>query len=158
VRYPLSFRILFPALIAFTVLAVACSNNSSSSAGGGPTLSIASPANGAKVAEPFTVKLDASVPLGDPSTGDDHVHLCFDGASCDSGNYQIVYGDSGQVQGLSPGQHTITASLRHADHSAVGPTTTITVTVTGGATSSGSPTTGGGYGSPSATASSGYKY
>src|SRR5207249_8143306 len=135
----LSMRSVFAAAIAFSALAVACSNGTTTSAGGGgDTLSIASPADGANVSEPFTVKLDASVPLGDPSTGEDHVHLCFDGASCDSGGYQLVYADSAQVQGLSPGQHTIEASLRHADHSAVGPTATITVTVTGGATSSGS--------------------
>ena len=136
-----SMRTALVASLAFGVLAVACSNGTSSAAGGnGPTLTISSPADAANVSEPFTLKLDASVALGDPTTGDDHVHLCFDGASCDSGNYQLVYGDSAQVQGLSAGQHTIEASLRNADHSAVGPTDTITVTVTGGATSSGSPT------------------
>jgi Bacterial Ig domain len=155
-----SGRLALLALLAFGVLAVACSNGSSAAAGGGPTLSIASPADGAKVSEPFTVRLNASVPLGDPSTGNDHVHLCFDGASCDqTGSYQLVYGDSTQVKGLSPGQHTIEASLRNADHSAVGPTTRITVTVTGGA-SGGSPSSsggyGGGYGSPSASSTRGY--
>jgi hypothetical protein len=146
----MSVRTVLVATLAFGTLAMACSNGTSTSAGGagGPTLKISSPADAADVSEPFTVKLDASVPLGDPSTGEDHVHLCFDGASCDSGGYQLVYGDSAQVQGLSPGQHTMEASLRNADHSAVGPTATITVTVTGGATSSGSPT-GGGYGSSS---------
>ena len=124
----------------------------------GGKIAYAGPADGAPPVPPGAVVVDADGRSIVPGLVDCHVHLCFDGASCDSGNYQIVYGDSGQVQGLSPGQHTITASLRHADHSAVGPTTTITVTVTGGATSSGSPTTGGGYGSPSATASSGYKY
>ncbi|TMK37331.1 MAG: hypothetical protein E6G58_02460 [Actinobacteria bacterium] len=139
-RSSISVRTILVATLAFGVLAAACSKGTSTSAGGGaPTLTISSPADGANVSEPFTVKLDASVPLGDPSTGEDHVHLCFDGASCDSGGYQLVYSDSAQVQGLSSGQHTIEASLRHADHSAVGPTATITVTVTGGATSSGSP-------------------
>jgi hypothetical protein len=147
-------RSVVAAAFAFSVLVAACSNNSSAG-GGGDTLSVTAPADGAKVSEPFTVQLSSNQALGDPSTGDDHVHLCFDGASCDSGNYQLVYADSAQVQGLTPGQHTIMASLRHADHSAVGPTATITVTVTGGATSSGSPSTGGGYGSPSAS-SSGY--
>ena len=129
-----SMRTALVASLAFGVLAVACSNGTSSAAGGnGPTLTISSPADAANVSEPFTLKLDASVALGDPTTGDDHVHLCFDGASCDSGNYQLVYGDSAQVQGLSAGQHTIEASLRHADHTAVGPTDSITVTVTGGA-------------------------
>ena len=151
----LSMRSVFVASIAFSALAVACSNGTSTSAsGGGDTLSITSPADGANVSEPFTLKLDASVPLGDPSTGEDHVHLCFDGASCDSGNYVKVYSDTTQVQGLSAGKHTIEASLRNADHSAVGPTTSITVTVTGGATSSGSPSI-----APSSpSSSSGYGY
>ena len=151
----LSMRSVFVAAIAFSALAVACSNGTSTSAGGGgDTLSIASPADGANVSEPFTLKLDASVPLGDPRTGEDHVHLCFDGASCDTGNYVKVYSDTTQVQGLSTGKHTIEASLRNADHSAVGPTTTITVTVTGGATSSGSPSMA----PSSASSSSGYGY
>jgi hypothetical protein len=157
-RHPFGMRPSLAAAFALSVLAVACSNGTSAAAGGGDTLSIATPADGAKVSEPFTVKFNASVPLGDPSTGEDHVHLCFDGASCDSGDYLKVYSDSAQVQGLSPGQHTIEASLRNADHSAVGPTATITVTVTGGATSSGSPSSGGGYGSPTSSASRGYGY
>ena len=139
-RRSMSMNTVLVAAFAFGVFAVACANGTSSAGGGGtPTLTISSPANGASVSEPFTLKLDASVPLGDPSTGEDHVHLCFDGASCDSGNYVKVYSDTTQVQGLSAGKHTIEASLRNADHSAVGPTTSITVTVTGGATSSGSP-------------------
>jgi hypothetical protein len=153
-RHITVIRSLFAAAIAFTALAVACSNGSTSVAGtGGDSLSISAPADGAKVSASFTVKVDASVPLGDPSTGEDHVHLCFDGASCDT-EYQLVYGDTFQVDSLSPGQHTVEASLRNADHSAVGPTDTITVTVTGG--------TGGSTGSPSVTPSSspsrGYGY
>jgi hypothetical protein len=97
---------------------------------------IVSPANGATVPTSFTVKVDASVPLGDPSTGDDHVHLCFDGGSCDT-EYKLVYGNSFAVSSLSPGTHTIEASLRNADHSPAGPTSTITVHVGSGAASSG---------------------
>src|SRR5207247_3748323 len=99
---------------------------------------ITSPSGGASVSEPFTLKVQSSVALGEPSTGRDHVHLCFDGANCDT-EYKLVYSDTFQITGLSPGQHTIEASLRNADHSAAGPTASITVTVTGGATSS-SPT------------------
>jgi hypothetical protein len=136
-----SYRIIVAAAFALSALAVACSSTASAGNGsGGDTLSISIPANGAKVSEPFTVNLSSNQALGDPSTGDDHVHLCFDGASCDSGQYQIVYGTTAQIIGLSPGTHTIEASLRHADHSAVGPTARITVTVTGaGATSNTSP-------------------
>jgi hypothetical protein len=131
-------RSVLAAAFALSVVAVACSNGASAG-GGGDTVSITSPPDGAKVSEPFTLTLSSNQALGDPSTGDDHVHLCFDGASCDTGSYQIVYGNSAQVDSLSPGQHTIEASLRHADHSAVGPTATITVTVTGagGATNGG---------------------
>lgn len=117
-------------LIASGLVAAACSNGVNASSGSDLSVSIASPANGAKVSVPFTVKLDSSVPLGDPSTGEHHVHLCFDGASCDS-QYMLAYGNSVQVSNLAPGSHTIVASLRNADHTAAGPTATITVTVTG---------------------------
>ncbi|HYX80281.1 MAG TPA: hypothetical protein VE976_06700 [Actinomycetota bacterium] len=137
-------------VLALAVVATACNKSSSASSGGGMTLSIVSPKDGASVAEPFVVKVDSSVPLGAPSTGDHHVHLCFDGASCDT-EYKLVYGNSFTVNGLSNGQHTIEASLRNADHSDTGVSDSITVTVTGGgSTTSGasgsSGRSGGGYG------------
>ncbi len=150
-------RLAIATLVVLGLLAASCGGGHSSSGGGGnggagTSLKIASPANGASVSEPFTLTFDASVPLGATSTGDDHVHVCFDGASCDSGNsYKIAYGDSYQVTGLPAGKHTIEASLRHADHSAVGANTTITVTITSagsgttGGTSSGGGGGGGGY-------------
>ena len=62
------------------------------------------------------------------------MHLCVDGASCDT-QYQLAYANSVQVVGLAPGTHTIEASLRNADHSDAGPTDTVsTVTVTGAST------------------------
>ena len=136
-------------VLALALVAAACakSSNSGSGASGGLSLKISSPTDGSSVSEPFTLTVDSSVPLGDPSTGDHHVHLCFDGASCDT-EYQLVYGDTFQVTALPSGKHTIEASLRNADHSPAGPTATITVTVTGGAKSP-SPTaspTGSGYG------------
>ena len=148
-------RSILGAAFALSVVAVACSN-SASAGGGGDTVAITSPGNGAKVSEPFMITLASNQTLGDPSTGDDHVHLCFDGASCDAGSYQIVYGNSAQVTGLTPGKHTIEASLRHADHSAVGPTATITVTISGaGATTGGAPSMAP---SSSPTQSRGYGY
>jgi hypothetical protein len=131
------------AAATLAVLGAAC-NSGGASSGGAASLKIASPADGTSVSEPFKLTFDASVPLGQPSTGDDHVHVCFDGASCDSGAYKIAYGDSYTVTGLSPGKHSIEASLRHADHSAVGPTATITVTITGGAGQTSSPSSSGG--------------
>ena len=146
-------RSILAAAFALSVIAVACSNSASAGAGG-DTVAISAPKEGAKVSEPFTVNLTSNQALGDPTTGEDHVHLCFDGASCDTtGSYQLVYGNTASVSGLTPGTHTIEASLRHADHSAVGPTATITVTVTGAASNTTpntmpttSPTSSGGYG------------
>jgi hypothetical protein len=133
-------------LLALGLVAAACNNdtNTPAGAGGGPTLQIVSPSDGNSVTSPFELKVDASVPLGQPETGDDHVHLCFDGASCDSGDYVKVYSDTTQVT-LPPGEHTIEARLRNADHSDAGVTDTITVTVaSGGGTGTGSPSPSGG--------------
>src|SRR5262245_37006569 len=106
-RHLFSMRNMVAASFSLSLLAAACSNGSTASAGGGgDSLSISAPADGAKVGQSFTVTLSSNQALGDPSTGDDHVHLCFDGASCDSGSYQIVYGDSAQVKGLTPGQRS----------------------------------------------------
>jgi hypothetical protein len=136
---------LLGAVFAIGLFSAACSNAGASPGSGGTSLSITSPSEGATVSEPFTVELDASVPIGDPSTGDHHVHLCFDGASCDDvAGSVIAYTSSAQVTGLSPGMHTIEASLRNADHSDAGVSTTITVTVSGGGSSgSGGATTSG---------------
>lgn len=134
------------ALLALTLVSAACGKKASGSgSGGGATLKITSPADGASVTNPLTITLDSSVPLGDPSTGDHHVHICIDVTTCGS-NYTIAYNNSVQVSGLTPGKHTILASLRNADHSDAGVSTTITVTVTGGGGGSPSPTSGGGGG------------
>jgi hypothetical protein len=129
---------LLGAVFAIGIFAAACSSAGASTGSGGMSLSITSPSDGATVSEPFTVKLDASVPIGDPSTGDHHVHLCFDGGSCDDvAGSVIAYTNSAQVTALSPGTHTIEASLRNADHSDAGVSTQITVTVSGGGAGSG---------------------
>lgn len=117
-----------PLLLGLTLVAVACGGNAGAATAGDLSLHITAPTAGAKVAEPFMVRVDSSVPLGDPSTGDHHVHLCFDSASCDA-EYTLVYGNEFMVTGLAPGEHTIEASLRNADHTPAGPTDEITVTV-----------------------------
>lgn len=127
-------RLLVVGLPLFALLAAAC-GGSSAGAGGSDSLSmeIGSPADGARVAATFTVTFDASVPLGEPSTGEHHVHLCFDAADCSGeSEYELVYGDSFEVDDLPPGEHTIEASLRNADHSDAGVSDEITVTVGGG--------------------------
>jgi hypothetical protein len=147
---------LTAALLALGLLAAACGSGASAASGGGSSnlwVKITAPANHAKVSEPFMVKLASSVPIGDPSTGEHHVHLCFDGQSCDT-QYQLAYTNTAQVTGLSPGMHTIEASLRNADHSDAGPSATIQVTVTG----AGAGATGGATPSPSASSSGGYGY
>ena len=119
------------AMFALALVAAACSSAGASTSG--MTLKIASPADGATVSEPFKVTFDSSVPLGQPTTGDHHVHLCFDGGSCDELSQSVIaYGNSVMVSDLSPGMHTIEASLRNADHSDTGVSATISVDVSGG--------------------------
>jgi hypothetical protein len=126
-------RVWFAALPIVALVAAACGGGTGTGSGGSDSLSlrIGSPEEGAQVSSPFTVTVDASVPLDEPSTGEHHVHLCFDGADCDA-EYQLVYGDTFEVADLSPGEHTIEASLRNADHSDAGTSDEITVTVGGG--------------------------
>jgi hypothetical protein len=147
-------RAILPlAFVTVALVAAACGG----SASGSPlSMQIASPHGGATVRQPFTVHVNANVPLGDPSTGDHHVHLCFDGGSCDT-EYTLVYGNTIRVDGLSAGTHTITASLRNADHSAAGPTDTITVTVANAGATDATGTDGGASagGSSGSTGSSG---
>ncbi len=148
---------LGPLMLVVALFATACSSASAGQGGSAPSVHIVSPANGAKVSEPFTLKVDASVPLGDPSTGEDHVHLCFDGQSCDT-EYTLVYGNSIPVRGLTPGTHTIEASLRNADHSAAGATDSITLTISGTGSSAGAATSGGPTASASGSGGRGYGY
>ena len=108
---------------------------------GGSALSIAAPDDGAEVSLPFTLELDAADPLGAPDTGDHHVHVFFDG---DDRAYEVVATDTFEVTDLSPGEHTLTASLRNADHSAAGTDVTIDLTVAGEDSGSKSDDSGGG--------------
>ena len=134
-------RMLTAIVCCFALISVACGNSNDNSTGasgqaqGKPTLSIASPADGASVKQPFTIHLSTNATLGTPDSGNYHVHLYYDG---DQTNYDKVYSDSFEVSSLSPGKHTIVASLRNADHSPAGPQTQVSITVTGGGSSSGS--------------------
>jgi len=127
----MKLRVWLIAAVAFALLAAAC-GDAASAGGGSATLDITTPADGAEVGSPFTVEVSSNVSLGEPSTGEHHVHLCFDGADCDQ-EYSLVYGNTFEVDDLAPGEHTIEASLRNADHSDAGVTDTITVTVGEGA-------------------------
>jgi hypothetical protein len=143
------FRTIRTAAAAALLLAsgalVACGDNSQA---GGLSVAIASPAKDSKVAVPFTVKVDAGVPLGPTQSGEHHVHLWFDN---DADNYAVVESNtvdikpglkalSGKTLELSPGEHTIHVSLRNANHSAAGAETETKVDVTGSGPATG-PTT-----------------
>lgn len=146
-------RIAYTAVLTIALLAAAaCGSDSSgtgstgsgSGGGSGPKLTITSPANGANVTMPFTLKFDSSVPLGKTDTGMDHVHVFSDGKS---DQYTVVPTNSFEIKNLTPGQHTIGVTLQHADHSSAGASAEITVMVTGGSAPGGAPaTTDPGYG------------
>ena len=144
-----SGKLWFTGVATLALLAAACGGAGAGS-GGSDSLSlrISGPMEGAQVSDPFTVTLDANVPLDEPSTGEHHVHLCFDGADCDvESEYALVYGDTFDVSELSPGEHTIEASLRNADHSDAGVSDEISVTVgSGGGEGSDTGTDSGGNG------------
>jgi hypothetical protein len=100
-----------------------------STGGGDLTLSVAAPSDGAEVSVPFDVTLESNVALGAPESGNYHVHLFFDTDTASS-DYDLVYGPTAQVtRELAPGEHTIIASLRNADHSDAGQSQAITVVV-----------------------------
>jgi len=138
--------LVLAAPLAFALLAAACGGGSSTSASAGsssPTVAISSPADNATVGRSFDVKLDVNFPIGEPSTGRDHVHLYYDG-NRQAGQYGIAYGKTFTVTGLTPGRHEIEAVVAHADHSTTNTHSapiTVTVSDTGAATSGSSGTT-----------------
>lgn len=109
-----------------------CSAEGATTAGAddGTRLSITTPGENSQVHVPFTVKLASDVPLADPSTGEHHAHIFFDG---DDSNYILAYGDTVTIDelptGVGPGEHVLNASLRNADHSAAGIETHIDITI-----------------------------
>lgn len=118
---------------------------------GGQTVTINEPADGSSVEIPFTLNLDSSVELGPEESGNNHVHVYFDG---DDSKYEVVESESVEitdaspaVEGLRDGEHELNISLRNADHSPAGFETSIMVNVGGGG--GGQPQddsgTGGGY-------------
>jgi hypothetical protein len=118
------------ALALAVCLLAACGGASQATSGGSnASVKITEPSGAARVRVPFHIGISASVPLGAPETGDHHVHVFYDGNSDD---YKVVTGDGLDASGLTPGKHSITASLRNADHSDAGSEDTITVTVVGG--------------------------
>jgi hypothetical protein len=121
---------LLTALFTLALAGTACGGSSSeASAGGDTSVAISEPADGAEVRAPFRLELTAGVELGPPDSGRHHVHVFYDGNEDD---YAVVETATFKVEDLSPGEHTIHASLRNADHSAAGADDTVAVTVAAG--------------------------
>jgi hypothetical protein len=117
------------ALLATVGAAGACAPNAGtteSAAGGAGALSVVEPAQGTTVSVPFTVTVQTADPLGESDTGRHHIHIFFDG---NEDQYQISYTQSAQVGEAPPGAHTMTISLRNADHSDAGPRVDVPLTI-----------------------------
>jgi hypothetical protein len=120
---------VFVAATAFALVAAACGGGDGGGSGaGGPSIEITSPEDGATASVPFMVEIDSSEELGATETGKHHVHVYFDG---NEDSYEVVEDPSYEVSDLESGEHTITASLRNADHSDAGAESEVTVTVEG---------------------------
>ncbi|MET9020022.1 hypothetical protein ABZV93_08590 [Actinopolymorpha sp. NPDC004070] len=118
--------------------ATTSTDNGSDSGSGGKgeaaKIRILSPAEGASVKVPFTLKFDPGVPIGPTDSGKDHVHIFVDGKT---NEYTVVTKTSYQIKNLPTGKHTVGITLQHADHSPVGPKARIMVTVTNGSAKKG---------------------
>ena len=80
---------------------------------------------------PLKVEVDTSVEIGPEESGKDHWHLFVDGEELE---YSVETSNEAMLDDLLPGEHTINATLQHADHSPAGASDEIALTVTGGAT------------------------
>ncbi|WP_433412302.1 hypothetical protein ACQP1V_25185 [Microtetraspora malaysiensis] len=132
--------------VALGVLLAACGANGTAGGAadggaGGPKVTITSPADGADVSMPFTLRFTTSVPIGPPDSGREHVHVFTDQ---DAADYTVVTSPSFTIQDLPPGNHTVGVTLQHADHSPAGASAQITVNVTasGGAGAATTPSGG----------------
>ena len=125
-------RARYLAVAAVLALVTSACSIGTQAGGGASGASIAfdSPSDGMTVSVPFQVKLNSSLPLGAPETGNHHAHIYFDTISTNQADYDIVYGTSEMVtRPLSPGKHTLIVALANPDHSLAGPQQQITVTV-----------------------------
>jgi hypothetical protein len=129
-----SFR-LWSLVVVALLVGAACGNDSSGDAAatgaGGPTLEITSPSDGDEVSVPFQVEVSSSEEIGPEESGLHHWHLFVDGNEVE---YTVEPSTEAMVEDLAPGEHTINASLQHADHSSAGASDEITVVVSEGGT------------------------
>jgi hypothetical protein len=116
-------------VVVAALVAAACgSAGGNTNDGKSMSLDVVTPTSGATVGRSFHVEVRSNVPFAEPSTGEHHLHLYFDGVKT-VGKYAIVYGKSTTVTTLSPGKHTIEAEIANPDHSGTGVTKTFTVNV-----------------------------
>lgn len=123
-------------LVALALVLAGCGSGTTAGGTTDATLSVVEPASGATVSAPFTVKVNSSVPLGASETGLHHIHIWFDG---NEAQYEISYSDTAQVTSAPAGAHTMTISLRNANHSDAGPRVDVPITI--GGNGSGTPPT-----------------
>jgi len=152
---------------ALSLVAAGCgssgSSSSSTAAGtgatahtapaGGPSVSIVSPADGASVSQPVTLRAQltdfrlSAADVGKPAkTGEGHLHFSMDGGTHDFPKYSgangalaVKLGVQGKYspsvtptityRNLPAGRHTVVVYLANNDHSDVGPTATTSFTV-----------------------------
>lgn len=138
----MNVRFLAAGIVSVALGLSACGTGSGAASGGGgaPKVTIQSPAEGASVGSPVTLKFSTSVPIGPVDSGKDHVHVVIDGKSDE---YTVVTSTVYQIRNLAPGRHLIGVTLQHADHSPAGAGSQVHVDVTSGGTGGGS---GGGTG------------
>ncbi len=132
----------FALALAFAVAACdayAVGGGGGVSGGGDLTLSVTAPTDGSEVSIPFDLTFGSNVALGAPESGNHHIHLFID-TDTGSAEYELVYGSTARVsRELAPGEHTLIASLRNADHSDTGKSATITVVVSSSGSGAGGP-------------------
>jgi hypothetical protein len=126
--------------LALALIAAACGGNGEGAGQGGASaavndadlsLAIQEPTDGSEITLPTTLSFTTNAELGDPESGLNHVHVWFDG---NESTYEVVTSNTFEITDLPEGEHTITVSLRNANHSAAGADDEISVVVAGGAT------------------------
>jgi hypothetical protein len=133
-------------IILLALVGTSCGGGDAEAGGGSSEFRISAPSDGDAVTVPFKMEFSTDAQLGPPESGENHVHVFYDG---NEDAYEVVNGDSFVVSELDAGKHTLSASLRNADHSPAGAEDTITVTIRGdgGAGDEGNGSQGdGGYG------------
>lgn len=136
-------RLLGPLLAAALLLLAACAEEPTATGGGGgggPTITIASPADGADVESPVELKLSVTgAEIGPTDSGLMHFHVYIG----DSSDYEVVTSTSASID-LPEGEQTIRVVLAQPNHEETDVSAEVTVNVTSGTGGGGG--NGGGYG------------